>query len=151
MEPPEQKDLRECWIRKARQLDEMGRLRRYPPKKRAEVLRKGFLGKWPPDIAIEIAKGEVKAGREVRTARFNDQMRDYYNTVGDEVRGILLKLCEEVPPDCYEPPAELREPPGYPFIFPSKTLRDKVYLKFQLLESGKKVQVLFWSCHPSQT
>lgn len=150
MQQPEREDLKECWIRRARQLDKEGRFRLYTPRQRAEVLRKGFLGKWPPDMAIKIARSEVKAGRHWRTPRFNDQMRDHYHVVDEDVRNILLKLCEEVPPECYEPPAELRDPPGYPFIFHSKILRDKVYLKFQLLGTGKKIQVLFWSCHPSQ-
>jgi hypothetical protein len=141
-------DLRQRWLQKAQQLDQNGRFARYPFQKRQEILRKGFLGKLPPDRALELAKDQVRRGIAVRTARFNDQVRDCFGMVGEEVRETLLRLLKEVPPDSYEPPARLEEPPGYPFVFQSKVLNSDVYLKFQVMGTEKKPSVLFWSCHP---
>lgn len=140
--------LREQWIRHAAELNGQGRLAKYSPKQRQEILRKGYLGRWPPDRAIMIAKAEAEKGYAFRKPKFNDEMRDHFDLVGDEVREALLKLLEEVPPESYEPPGEVEEPPGYPFVFRSRALQHKVYFKFQVAGSTKRPQVLFWSCHP---
>lgn len=142
------KSPREQWIRRAAELGRQGRFAKYSPKQREEILRKGYLGMWPPDRAIMIAKAEAEKGYAVRKAKFNDNMRDHFDLVGEEVRETVLKLLEEVPPESYDPPAELEEPPGYPFVFRSKTLQREVYFKFQVTGSMRKPQVLFWSCHP---
>lgn len=80
--------------------------------------------------------------------QFNDNMRDHFELVGDEVREALLKVLEEVPLDSYKPPRELKDPPGLPFEFTSRTLRSQLYFKFQIGGTPKKKQVAFWSCHP---
>lgn len=121
-------ELRQRWIQKAQLLNQHGRFDRYPYKKRQEILRKGFLGRFPPDQALGMAEDQVKKGIAVRTPRFNDQMRDCFGMVGEEVGETLLRLLKEVPPESYEPPAQLKEPPGYPFVFRSKVLNSEVYL-----------------------
>ena len=148
MSAGEEKRLRQQWIRRAAELDKRGRFAKYSAKQREEVLRKGYLGRWPPDRAIMIAKAEAEKGYAARKPKFNDDMRDHFDLVGEEVREAVLKLLEEVPPESYDPPAELEEPPGCPFVFWSKTLRREVYFKFQVAGTTKRPQVLFWSCHP---
>lgn len=59
-------------------------------------------------------------------------MRDHLGLVGEEVREALLDILEELPPESYEPPHELDEPPGHPFIFRSRKLRREIYFKFQV-------------------
>lgn len=140
--------LRNHWIKHAQELDRKGRFAKYTRKQRAEVLRKGFLGQWPPDSALAIARQKVKEGYEHRMPRFIDQMRDCFELVGEDVRVALMSILDEVPPESYEPPAELEDPPGCPFLFRCKTLGAEVYLKFQVTGTTKKPQVLFWSCHP---
>jgi hypothetical protein len=95
-----------------------------------------------------MAKAATEKGYEVRKPKFNGEMREHFDRVGEEVRETLLKLLDEVPPESYDPPKELEEPPGYPFTFRSKTLRCEVYFKFQIAGTMKKPRVLFWSCHP---
>jgi hypothetical protein len=75
-------------------------------------------------------------------------MRDF-KVVGVEVREKTLSILDEVPPESYEPPYELEEPPGYPFIFHSNILGCVVYFKFQIEGAAKRSRVLFWSCHPA--
>jgi hypothetical protein len=75
-------------------------------------------------------------------------MREHFGTVGSEVRERLLGVLDEVPPESYEPPYELNEPPGCPFIFTSTVLGCEVFFKFQIAGTEKKPRVLFWSCHP---
>jgi hypothetical protein len=74
-------------------------------------------------------------------------MRDF-KVVGVEVREKTLSILDEVPPETYEPPHNLEEPPGSPFIFHSSILGCEVYFKFQIAGTAKSPQVLFWSCHP---
>lgn len=140
--------MRKRWTHRAQELDRRGHFAKYFPRQREKILRKGFLGLWSPDQAIAIAKTEAEEGRAVRTAKFNDEMRDVFGRVGEEVREALLAILEELPPECYEPPAELEEPPGCPFVFNSRTLGREVYFKFQVKGTAKRRQVLFWSCHP---
>jgi hypothetical protein len=142
------KDLRKCWIANAERLERQGHFANYSPRQREEVLRKGFLGRYPPDQAISLAKEQAERGHGSRTGKFNDNMREHFGLVGDEVREKLLEILDEVPPECYEPPYELNEPPGCPFIFASRVLKREVFFKFQIVGTAKKPQVLFWSCHP---
>ncbi len=140
--------LRNQWIEHSKELDRLGRFAKYSRKQREEVLRKGFLGQWPPDKAIAIAGQEAQKGTAVRTPKFNNEMRDCFGLVGEEVRGALLKILGEVPAASYEPPADLEEPPGIPFVFWCNTLEAQVYFKFQIEGTSRKPRVLFWSCHP---
>jgi hypothetical protein len=142
------KELRECWIANAQRLDRVKHFAEYSPKQRAEVLRKGYLGLWAPDQGIKVARREAALGYALRTPKFVDNMRDF-KVVGVEVREKTLSILDEVPPESYEPPYELEEPPGYPFIFHSNILGCVVYFKFQIEGATKSPQALFWSCHPA--
>lgn len=141
-------NLRSVWIAKAHELDGQDYFAQYSSKQRAEVRRKGYLGKWSPDEVIRLAKREVELGLEVRKPRFTDQLRNHFGLVGSEIREALLVLLDEVPVESYKPPKELHEPPGYPFIFHSKRLRSDIYLKVQVAGTDKKPRALLWSCHP---
>jgi hypothetical protein len=140
--------LRSRWIHNANQLDHQGYFSQYPPQQRAEVLRKGFLGSFSPDRAIAVAKEQAQKGYALRLPGFNDQMRDDFGLVNDEVREAVVTILEELPPESYRPPRELEEPPGYPFIFRSRRLQREVYFKFQVKGTAKKPRVLFCACHP---
>jgi hypothetical protein len=142
--------LRDQWIEHARQLDERGYFSEYSVKQRREVLRKGFLGRWPPDEALGMAQRECQNGYGVRTPKFTGEMRDHFGLVGEAVREAVLKILQEIPASSYQPPRELADPPGCPFVFHSKTLSGEVYFKFQIAGTAKKPQVLFWSCHPPE-
>ena len=131
------KDLRDRWIANAERLDRKGHFASYSPKRRDEVLKKGFLGRYPPDQAIKIARG-----------KFNDDMREHFRLACAEVRDKLLQVLDEIPPESYQPPFELNDPPGCPFIFRSSVLACEVFFKFQIIGTARKPQVLFWSCHP---
>jgi len=141
------KSLRAVWIQKARQLDRQRHFAKYSDAQKAEVLRKGFLGPLPPDRAICCARDQVGQGFAVRAEKFNDEMRDHFGLVGEDVREAVLSILEEVPPESYEPPRELDEPPGHPFIFRSRTLRREVYFKFQVKGTPKRPRVKLCSCH----
>jgi hypothetical protein len=142
------KDLRERWIANAERLDKKGHFAGYSPKQRDEVLRKGFLGRYPPDQAIKMARQQAEQGHGYRKDKFNDNMREHFRLVGAEVRDKLLQVLDEIPAESYQPPFELNEPPGCPFIFRSSVLGCEVFFKFQIIGTAKKPQVLFWSCHP---
>ena len=60
-------ELRDRWIAKAQMLDRSGHFEKYSRKQRHEVLKKGFLGLYPPDQAITIATEDVEQGYELRT------------------------------------------------------------------------------------
>jgi hypothetical protein len=141
-------ELRKCWIANAERLDRLGHFAKYSPKQRAEVLRKGFLSPWAPDQGIRIARKELELGYAVRTPNYIDDLRDFGVVGSEEVRKTTLSLLDEVPPESYEPPCELAEPPGCPFIFQCKALGCEVYFKFQISGTPKSMQVLFWSYHP---
>src|ERR1035437_1562012 len=130
-------ELRNRWIANAERLDRQGHFSNYSPKRRGEVRGKGYLGSWPPDQAIRMARELVGQGYSHRTPRFNDDMRDH-GVVGAEVREKLLKILDEVPPESYEPPYALKDPPGYPFQFQCRTLRCEVYFKFQIVGTRRK-------------
>ena len=70
------------------------------------------------------------------------------DVVGEEVQQRTLSILEVLPPEAYEPPYELEEPPGSPFIFHCDVLGCEVYFKFQITGTAKSPRVLFWSCHP---
>jgi len=142
------RELRNCWIANAETLDQSGHFAKYSRKQRDEVLKKGFLGRYPPDQAIKIATEQEERGYAFRTSKFIDEMRGHFGLVGEEVREKLLQLLNEVPPESYEPPRKLNEPPGCPFIFPSGVLGCDVFFKLQIAGTIAKPQVLFWSCHP---
>ncbi len=95
-----------------------------------------------------MAREQAGRGPGYRKDKFNDEMREHFRLVGAEVRDKLLQVLDEIPPESYQPPSELSEPPGYPFIFPCSVLGCEIYLKFQIVGTAKKPQVLFWSCHP---
>ncbi|MGQ9633144.1 MAG: helix-turn-helix domain-containing protein [Bryobacteraceae bacterium] len=59
------------WTRKAQFLNGYNWFDRYPYKKRQEILRKGFLGRFPPDQAVGLAQDQVKKGIAVGTPLFN--------------------------------------------------------------------------------
>ena len=141
-------DLRDRWIANAERLDRRGHFAKYPPKQRDEVLRKGFLGRYPPDQAIKMARAQAEQGHGYRTPKFNDEMRAHFGLVGAEAGDKLLKVLDETPPESYEPPFELIDPPGCPFIFRSSVLGCEVFFKFQIIGSAQKPRVVFWSCHP---
>src|ERR1035438_2339454 len=111
------KELRKCWIANAERLVRLGYSAKYSPKQRGEVLRKGYLGPWAPDQGIGIARREAELGYAVWTQNYIDDMRDF-GVVGAEVREKPLSILAEVPPESYDPPDDLEEPPGSPFIFP---------------------------------
>jgi hypothetical protein len=143
------KDLRDRWIANAERLDRKGHFASYSPKRRDEVLKKGFLGRYPPDQAIKIARAQAERGHGYRKGKFNDDMREHFRLAGAEVRDKLLQVLDEIPPESYQPPFELNDPPGCPFIFRSSVLACEVFFKFQIIGTARKPQVLFWSCHPS--
>ena len=141
------KGLQDCWIANAERWDKEGRFAKYSRQQRDAVLRNGFLGRYPPDEAIKLAREQAERGYACYTSKFIDEMREYFGLVGAEVRKALLEVLARVPPESYKPPRELDEPPGYPFEFHSGVLGREVYLKFQIREDAKP-QCLFWSCHP---
>ena len=141
------KEFRACWIANAARLDEKGHFASYSSKQRDEILKKGFLGRYPPDQAIKMAREQAERGHGYRTEKFNDDMREHFRLVGGEVRDKLLQILHEIPPESYRPPFELNEPPGCPFIFRCPVLGCEIFSSFR---SAKKPQVLFWSCHPPQ-
>lgn len=142
------KELRARWIANAERLDKKGHFASYSSKQRDEVLRKGFLGRYQPDQAIKLAREQAERGHGYRKAKFNDEMREYFGLVGAEVRDKVLQVLDEIPPESYQPPLEVNEPPGCPFLFHCGILECEVYFKFQINGTAKKPQVLFWSCHP---
>ena len=108
-------DLRGGWIAKAKDLDSIGHFADYPLRRRQEALQKGFLGEWPPDRALIVARRQVGLGYGVvYTPKFVNEMRDHFGLVGDDIRHALLDILGEVPPESYEPPRQLRDPPGCP-------------------------------------
>ncbi len=141
------KELKQRWIANAERLDKKGHFAKYLPEQREKVLRRGYLGIWRPDEAIRIARKAAEMGVAFRTPNFNDDLRDF-GLVGEEARERLLEILAEVPPELYEPPYELEEPPGTPFIFHCGVLAGEVYFKFQIKGTQRKPQVVFWSCHP---
>jgi len=142
------KDLRDRWITNAERLDKQGHFASYSSKQRDEVLKKGFLGRFPPDQAIKMAREQAEQGHGYRKDKFNDDMREYFRLAGAEVRDKLLQVLDEIPPESYQPPFKLNEPPGCPFIFRCSVLGCEIFFKFQIIGTAKKPQVLFWSCHP---
>jgi len=142
------KGLRDRWIANAERLDKKEHFASYSTKQRDEVLKKGFLGRYPPDQAIRMAREQAERGHGLRTGKFNDEMREHFQLAGAEVRDRLLQVLDEIPPESYQPPIELDEPPGCPFIFRCSVLGCEIYFKFQIVGTAKKPQVLFWSCHP---
>ena len=132
------KNLRNCWIANAEKLDRKGHFANYSPEQRNEVLRKGFLGRYPPDQAIGMAREQAERGHGYRKEKFNDNMREHFGLVGDEVREKLLEILSEVPPECYEPPYELNEPPGCPFIFSIKSSRARGFFQISDLWYGQE-------------
>ena len=146
MSVPPGEEPRQCWIANAERLDRLGHFAKYSRKRRAEVLRKGYIGVWAPDQGIEVARKEVDSGYAFWTPNYIDGMRDFL-VVGREVRGKTLSILGELPPASYEPPYEMEEPAGCPFIFESAVLGCEVYFKFQIAGTAKRPRVLFWSCH----
>jgi hypothetical protein len=140
-------DLRKRWVATAAMLDRQGHFSNYSTRQRAEVLRKGYLGNWPPDAAIRMARELNDGGYAFRTPQFVDDLRSL-GSVGPEVGERLRAILDEAPPESYEPPYELRDPPGHPFIFECRTFGRMLYFKFQIAGTPKKPRVLFWSCHP---
>lgn len=110
--------------------------------------QKGLSRDVPPDEVILLARREVERGHAFRKAKFNDEIRDHFGLVGDEVRDALLTILDEVPPQSYTPPRELEDPPGCPFVFHCNYLRSDIYLKIQVAGDNKRPRVLLWSCHP---
>ncbi len=148
MPPLNRKELRDCWVSTAQSLDRRGYFKLYTPKLRTEVLKKGWVGPMAPDDAIALVKRLTLAGIALRTAKFNDEMREYFQVVGHEVNLALVQVLSELPPESYCPPYELLEPPGYPFLFHSATLQSDLYFKFQVHGKPQRPLVLLWSCHP---
>jgi hypothetical protein len=95
-----------------------------------------------------MARAQADQGHGYRTGKFNDDMREYFGLVGEEVRQKLIEILDEVPAECYRPPYQLEEPPGHPFILDSGVLGREIYFKFQVAGTTQKPRVLFWSCHP---
>jgi len=137
------------WRERAEALGARGHFRLYTIRQREEVLRKGYLGRYRPDAALVLAQRGNSEGRALRTPKYNDEMREWLQAVGPEVRERTQELLAEIPATSYEPPAQLNEPPGLPSVFSSRLAGWIVYFKFQILGSAQKPQVLFWSCHPA--
>jgi hypothetical protein len=137
-----------AWIANAQRLHQAGHFATYSSRQRNAVLKNGFIGRWRPDDALRIAREQVEIGISVKTEKFIREMRDHFHLVGDEMRAALLQILAGIPPESYEPPSTLQEPPGCPFVFHCKRLDCKVYLKFQVDGAPKKPRVIFWSCHP---
>lgn len=72
------KDLRNCWIANAARLDRKRHFANYSSEQREEVMRKGFLGRYPPDQAIRAPRKHAERGRGYRKEKFNDEMREYF-------------------------------------------------------------------------
>ncbi len=95
-----------------------------------------------------MAREQVERGYEWRTGKFHDDLRSRFGLEGEEAHATLRRLLGEIPPECYEPPFKLEEPPGCPYVFRSAVLGCELYFKFQILGTVRKPRVLFWSCHP---
>jgi hypothetical protein len=141
-------DLRRLWIEKARTLDARGYFGKYSLERREEVLRKGYLGRYSPRECIGLARDQALKGRGLYTPNFLDNLRHYFGLIGEEMREELLRILDEIPPESYEPPRELHDPPGCPFVFQCRVLGCEVYFKIQILGTPQKPRVAFWSCHP---
>jgi hypothetical protein len=140
--------LRVGWIAKAQELDRGGYFREYTAKQRADVLRRGYVGPVRPDEGIQIATGLVEAGYYYAEPKIVGELRGQFEIVGsEEIREVLLAVLRETPASTYEPPHALKDPPGYPFIFPCARLGCALYFKFQITGTAKKRQVVFCSCH----
>ena len=142
------KELRECWIANAQRLDQRETFRGDFTKATRGGLAEGMpSASGRPIGGLRSLGRDVALGYALRTPKFVDNMRDF-KVVGVEVREKTLSILDELPPESYEPPYELEEPPGYPFVFHSNILGCVVYFKFQIEGSAKNSRVLFWSCHP---
>ena len=65
----------------------------------------------------------------------------------EAVRDALLAILREIPAAAYEPPLDLNNPPGYPYIFVCEHFGGRIYFKFQIAGTEQKRRALFWSCH----
>jgi len=74
----------------------------------------------------------VERGHGNWTAQFNDNVREYFSLVGDEVREKLLEILNEVPPETYDPPTRTQRTAGLPFHFSSRALGREIFFKFQI-------------------
>ena len=110
-------DPRRLWVTRAKQLDSKGHFAGYATKRRREVLKKGFLGEWPPDRAIVIASRHVELGYEWRTPKFVNEMRDHFGLVGDDIRYALLEIPGRGPSRVVRTPSRTRGPARVPFHF----------------------------------
>ena len=141
-------DLLRNRIAKALALQSAGHFSRYSSTVLSEVLRKGYIGSTRPDDALRLARQKAAAGTAIRMPTVIDRLRSDFGIVGiAETQRTLSAVLEEASPLAYCPPRELRDPPGYPFIFESKCLRGPVYLKFQIVGSVRNPRVVLWSCH----
>lgn len=149
MSAPNRIDYPALWKAQAQKLDVQGHFNEYPARRREEVLRKGYVGKENPEEALRLARSKLEAGLAKHTAKVIDELRNHFDILGSESRReFLLERTKEAQPDDYEPPFDLDEPPGYPYIFESPGLARRVYLKFGIGVTGKKCRVAFISCHP---
>lgn len=140
-------DPRPGWREKAGLLDRQGYFRLYSRERRAEVLKKGYVGRWAPDRAIGIAREQVDMRIAVWTPQIWDNLRDGFGLAGPEARQAFCAVLDEVRAEYYIPPRELKDPPGIPFIYGSRRLQCQLYLKIQVEGPVTKPRVLVWSCH----
>jgi hypothetical protein len=148
MSAPAKNPYPSLWKARAKVLDRQGYFREYDKRFYEEVISKGYLGRHDPEEALQIAKTAVEDGTARYHPKFVDELRDHFNLALFERRAFVLQRLAEIQPDSYEPPHQLEEPPGYPYIFHSRELRIDLYLKFQLHREVRRPHVLFWSCHP---
>ena len=111
------RQLQQDWIAQAERLDRERYFSEYTGAQRDEVLRKGYLGEYSPDQGLALARRHAERGIALRTPQFNDDMRDHFQLVGEDVRGALLKVLGEARPESYKPPRQLNDPPGLPLPF----------------------------------
>lgn len=149
MSAPHRTDYPALWKAQAEILDACGHFSKYPAERREEVLRKGYVGNENPETALRLAAEKLESGTAKYTSKVLRELEDHYQVLGTEDRrAFLMERTKEAQPDDYEPPHNLDEPPGYPYLFESPGLHSDVYLKFGIEIDGKKCRVAFISCHP---
>lgn len=138
---------------RARRLEESGHLRAYPRNRREELLRKGYLGPHPPHEALCEAVARIKGRTYGISPHALDRMRIELGIEPFEAGDALEAAIEEVRPDDYCPPAELRKPPGMPFLWTSRHFGRDMYLKFTFVEEHddlREARLIIHSCHPAE-
>lgn len=137
----------------AQSLHESGYLQSYPQNRRDELLRKGYLGPHPPHQALCEAVRRIKARTYSISPPVLDRMRMELGIEPFEVGDALEAAVEEIRPEAYYPPGELRKPPGMPFFWVSQHFGREMYFKIAFVaekDSLREARLFIHSCHPPE-